>query len=91
MADRRAVGEAPTPPSWVEALDGVLDSAVEREDALELRAEGLSVGVPLRFGADAERAEWRFDGTVKVTVEGASGPLAEWLRWWYERTEGRPE
>jgi len=85
------MGEPPALPSWVEALDDVLDSAVERDDVLELRAERLNVDVPLRFGADAERAEWRFDGTVTVTVEGTSGPLAEWLRWWYERTEGRPE
>ncbi|WP_182021620.1 hypothetical protein [Haloquadratum walsbyi] len=31
---------------------------------------------------DHDRARWRFDGTLNVTVEGVRGPLAEWLRLW---------
>jgi hypothetical protein len=35
-----------------------------------------------RAPSNHERARWRFDGTVSVTVEGVRGPLAEWLRLW---------
>jgi hypothetical protein len=31
---------------------------------------------------DHDRARWRFDGTLNVTVEGVRGPLSEWLRLW---------
>ena len=31
---------------------------------------------------DHDRARWRFDGTLNVTVEGVRGPLAVWLRLW---------
>jgi hypothetical protein len=86
MSDAHRSGEPARDPSWVETLDDVLDSAVERDDALELRAVGVRVDVPVRMDSDAERARWRFDGTVRISVEGASGPLAEWLRWWRERT-----
>ena len=70
---------------WVNVIDDVIDESVRHDDAIELTAEDLAVEVPTRFGEDAPRAEWRFDGSVTVSVKGASGPLAEWLRWWYER------
>lgn len=75
------------PPSWVDVFDDVIDETVEHDAAIELTAEDLAVEVPTRFGEDAPRAEWRFDGSVTVSVQGASGPLAEWLRWWYERRQ----
>jgi hypothetical protein len=70
---------------WIGALDDVLDAAIDREKGIECTCEDLRVDVPLRMGPDAERARWEFDGTVRVHVDGAGGPLAEWLRWWYRK------
>jgi hypothetical protein len=71
----------------MDALEEMLDETVDREEQLELVAEDLRVEVPLRMGEDAPRAEWGFDGTVRVDVDGVRGPLAEWLRIWEERRE----
>lgn len=71
----------------MEFLDDLLDEEIDRDEAIELTAEDLEVDVPIRFGEDSPHANWGFDGTVRVSVEGRSGPLADWLRFWYERTE----
>ena len=70
---------------WIGALDGVLDAAIDREEAIECTCKDLQVDVPLRMGPNAERARWEFDGTVRVHVDGVGGPLAEWLRWWHRK------
>lgn len=70
---------------WVTVVDDVLDAAIDREEGIECACEDLRVDVPLRMGPDAERARWHFDGTVRITVEGTRGPLAEWLRWWHRK------
>ena len=75
------------PHTWMDALEEMLDETVDREDQLELVAEDLRVEVPLRMGRDAPRAEWGFDGTVRVDVDGVRGPLAEWLRISEERSD----
>lgn len=72
--------------SWMAVLDDLLDEEIDRDEAIELTAEDLKVDVPLRFGEDTPHASWGFDGTVRVSVEGQSGPLADWLRFWYERS-----
>jgi hypothetical protein len=82
-AESAATGERPR--TWMDGVDQMLDEAVARDEGLELTAEDLSVEVPLRFGPDAPRAEWGFDGSVRVDVEGERGPLAEWLRLWGEQ------
>jgi hypothetical protein len=89
MSDTHRGGESGSGLSWDETFDDVIGSAVDREEEIELRAEGIRVEVPLRTDPDADRAEWRFDGTVRINVDGASGPLAEWLRWWNDRTGSR--
>ncbi|WP_135302082.1 hypothetical protein [Haloarcula amylovorans] len=61
------------------AVERLLDETVDREEALELSAEDLHVDVPIRFGEDAPRARWGFDGDVTITVEGVRGPLREWI------------
>lgn len=71
---------------WIETLERVIDEGVERDEAVELTADRLEVDVPLRFDTDAERARWRFDGTVRVSADGASGPLADWLQFWFRRS-----
>ena len=73
--------------TWLETLEKVIDEGVERDEAVELTAEQLEVDIPLRFSPDAERARWRFDGTVRVSADGASGPLADWLQFWFRRSE----
>jgi hypothetical protein len=84
MSDRTR--EAPEsseyPQTWMDSIDEVLDEAMTRDEGLELTAEDLRVEVPLQFGADATRAEWEFDGSVRIDVEGERGPLAEWVRLW---------
>jgi len=72
--------------SWLGVIDDLIDEEIDREESVELTAEELQVDVPLRFGADSPRAEWRFDGAVRVSAEGTRGPLADWLRFWYDRT-----
>jgi hypothetical protein len=73
--------------TWLRTVDDVLDAAADREEELECRLEDLTVEIPVRMGEDAERAVWGADGTVRVRFEGASGPLADWLRWWYDAAE----
>jgi hypothetical protein len=75
-------GTADRSQTWMDSLDQVLDEAVTRDEGLELTAEDLRVQIPLRLGADAPRAEWGFDGSVRIDVEGERGPLAEWVRLW---------
>ncbi|MFB6206084.1 MAG: hypothetical protein ABEJ05_06115 [Haloglomus sp.] len=84
MSDRSrgASDDTEYPQTWMDSIDEVLDEAVTRDEGLELTAEDLRVEVPLRFGEDASRAEWGFDGSVRIDVEGERGPLAEWLRLW---------
>lgn len=68
--------------SWMRIVDKLLDEEVDREEAIRLTAEDLAVDVPLSFGEDAERARWKFDGSVTVRVDGMRGPLADWLKLW---------
>lgn len=75
------------PTTWLDVFEDVLDEIVEGEDTVEASFDDLRVDVPLRYGDDAPRAEWGFDGTMRVHVEGMRGPLAEWLRWWYRNVE----
>ncbi|WP_435064272.1 hypothetical protein [Halobaculum sp. EA56] len=66
------------PERWLNLLELVIDEGIEREGGVSLSAEDLRVEVPLAFGEDADRAEWRFDGSVTVETEGTRGTLAEW-------------
>ena len=80
MADSERTGE-----TWISALNEVLDEGIERGETVELTAEDLQVDVPLRFGPGSEWAEWHFDGSVSVSVDGETGPLAGWMQYWYRR------
>jgi len=85
MSERTAGPPGERPYTWLETVDEVLDESVDRGATVECRLEDLEVDVPLAFGEDTEEARWRFDGTVRVSVDGQRGPLAEWLRWWAQR------
>lgn len=71
---------------WLDVADEVIEESLARHEELAFTAEELEVAVPIAFGPDAPRATWRFDGTVRIHTEGASGPLFDWLRWWQRRT-----
>jgi hypothetical protein len=78
----RPPADEPDGQTWLDVVDDVLDTAIDREEELECTFEDVTVDVPLRMDADADFARWHLDGTVRVHVDGMSGPLAEWLRWW---------
>ena len=65
--------------SWMRIVDKLLDEEVESSEELRVTVDDLEVDVPLSFGEDAQRATWRFDGTVNVSVDGRRGPLSNWL------------
>jgi selenophosphate synthetase-related protein len=68
--------------TWLDVVEQVLDEEIDREEAIRLVADDFEVDVPLSYGDDAERATWRFDGSVTVTIDGMRGPLADWLKLW---------
>lgn len=74
-------------PTWEGLISEIVDERIERSEATELEFDGFETRVPLEFGPDAERATWRLDGTVTVTVDGDRRPLAEWLRFWAQYTD----
>jgi hypothetical protein len=79
--------------TWLDVVEQVLDEEIDREEAIRLTADGLTVDVPLTYGDDPERATWRFSGSVTITVDGMRGPLADWLKLWLSGTpdEADPE
>jgi hypothetical protein len=75
--------------TWLDVVEEVLDEEIDRDEAIQLVADDLAVDVPLTYGEDPERATWRFNGRVTVTVDGMRGPLADWLKLWLSETPGR--
>ena len=73
--------------TWMDAIEEVIDASIDEEADIEATFEDLTVDVPLSYGEDAEHARWGFDGTVRVSVDGMRGHVAEWLRWWGQRRE----
>lgn len=70
--------------TWFDTADSVIDRNLARDETIELTAEDLSVDIPTEFG-EKPRATVRFNGTVRISSEGLSGPLFAWLDWWDER------
>jgi hypothetical protein len=68
--------------TWLDVVEQVLDEEIDREEAIRLTADEFTVDVPLSYGDEPERATWRFNGSVTVTVDGMRGPLADWLKLW---------
>jgi hypothetical protein len=79
---RLAADSRGTERTWLDLVDDVLDTAIDREEDLECTFEDVTVDVPLRLNDDDDFARWHLDGTVRVSVDGMRGPLADWLRWW---------
>jgi hypothetical protein len=84
LADEES-GSEPDAPSWLDVIEDVMDAAMEGEEEFELTFEEFEVEVPERMGAEAEHYRWGLDGCVRIHVEGAHGPLADWLKWWHTR------
>ena len=86
---KRARGEGREVDEWLGTLDELLDESVDREAEIRLRADDLTVEVPVAFDEDAARAEWGFDGNLTVEVDGIRASLAEWFRL-HEETPPEP-
>jgi hypothetical protein len=69
----------PDPEQLRLAVERLLDETVDRDESFHIAADDMAVSVPMRFGPDAPRATWRFDGDVTVSVDGIRGPLREWV------------
>mgnify|MGYP007047139430 CR=1 FL=1 len=68
-------------------ITDILNDRIDRSEETELEFDDFEARIPLSFGENAERATWRVDGTVTVTVEGERRPLVEWLRFWARYAE----
>jgi hypothetical protein len=68
--------------TWLDVVEQVLDEEIDRDEAVRLVADDFTVDIPLSYGDDPERARWRFNGSVTVTIDGMRGPLADWLKLW---------
>ncbi|WP_299333398.1 hypothetical protein, partial [Haloplanus sp.] len=62
----RAPADETNGQTWLDVVDDVLDTAIDREEELECAFEDVTVDVPLRMEANAEFARWHLDGTVRV-------------------------
>jgi hypothetical protein len=71
--------------TWLDAIEEIIDASIDEQADIEATFEDLTVDVPLSYGDGAERARWGLDGTVRVSVDGMRGHVAEWLRWWGQR------
>jgi len=78
MSESAGVPE-PDPEALRTAVERFLDETVDRDESLRVDVDDLSVSVPTRFGEDAPRAHWHFNGEMTVTVDGIRQPLREWL------------
>ena len=72
--------------TWVDAMEEVFGSAVDRQAEIEMELDDMDVKVPVQLGENPSYADWKLNGTVKFRFDGVSGPLAEWLRY-YARGE----
>lgn len=75
--------------TWVDAMEEVFGSAVDRQAEIEMELDDMDVKVPVQLGEDPSYADWKLNGTVKLRFDGISGPLADWLRY-YARGEQPP-
>jgi hypothetical protein len=85
-ADSPGPSEPATAPGevddWLDLIDYLTSEAAERNQALECELENVSVDVPMRMSADAETANWRFDGGVTMSVGEVRVPLRDWMQYW---------
>lgn len=78
------------PRTWIDAMEEVFESAVDRQAEIEVEFDNMDVKIPLQLGDEPSYADWKLNGSMKVRLNGISGPLAEWLRY-YTRGELPPQ
>ena len=79
--DRTANSASNQEPTWIDMLEDLFDTAVDRQAELECELDDVEVEIPLQMGPEPDTAHWEIDGTLRLRVDGIGGPLAEWLRW----------
>lgn len=57
--------------TWPELAIGLYERLTGRGAEITYEFEDLEVEVPNRVGADAEHANWRLDGTLRVRTRDA--------------------
>lgn len=89
--DASSTGHAPTlneigPPSdaesWLDLIDYLASEMAEREEAIECDLDDIEIAVPMAMSPEAETAEWRFNGAVRVRFGEVQVPLKAWLQYW---------
>jgi hypothetical protein len=68
-------------PAWVDAMEDMFDTAVDRQAEIECELDDMEIEVPLQLGPEPDYAEWKVSGTLQFRFDGIGGPLAEWFRW----------
>jgi hypothetical protein len=68
-------------PAWMDAMEDIFDTAVDRQAEIECEINDMEIEVPLQLGAEPDFAEWKVNGTLQFRFDGIGGPLAEWFRW----------
>lgn len=54
--------------TWPELAIGLYDRLTERNAEIAYRFEQLEIGIPDSTDANAERATWKLNGTVRVAT-----------------------
>jgi hypothetical protein len=90
-ADQTSTSTSGQGPTWIDMLEDLFDTAVDRQAELECELDDVEIELPLQLGTDPETAHWEIDGTLRFRVDGIGGPLAEWLRWRDERHHPRQQ
>lgn len=78
------------PQTWLDFAGEVIDEGVDRDERVSLTCDEMTVEIPSQVGQDADHAVWRLNGTVRVSVDGMRGPLAEWIRLWRSHSRDGP-
>lgn len=70
------------PQTWLDIAGEIIDEGVDRDERVSVICDEMTVEIPSQAGRDADHAVWRLNGTIRVSVDGMRGPLAEWVRLW---------
>jgi hypothetical protein len=55
--------------TWPELAIGLYERLTGRGAAITYEFEDMEVDVPSKAGEDADHAQWRVDGTVRITTD----------------------
>jgi hypothetical protein len=66
-----------TSSAWIDAMQDLFDTAVDRQAEIECELDDVEVEVPLEGGPDPNYAEWTINGTLQFRFDGIGDPLAE--------------